>query len=128
MSLGRFGRIVRQVLETLPAELKQHLDNMVVDVQEEPDPETLRHLDFTEEEIAAGESLYGLFDPLPLPDTSGLEFDQLPHRIIIYKRPLEEDYSRTPELREEIRKTVIHELAHHFGYSERDLEKWTNVS
>jgi predicted Zn-dependent protease with MMP-like domain len=128
MSLGRFSRLVRKVLDSLPLELKQHLDNVVVDVQEEPDLETLRHLDFTEEEIAGGDSLYGLFDPLPLPDTSGLEFDQLPHRIIIYKRPLEEDFPRAIELREEIRKTVIHELAHHFGYSERDIDKWTNVS
>ncbi len=49
MSLKRFGRLVQQVLETLPEELKQHLHNLVVDVQEEPDLETLRGLDYTEE-------------------------------------------------------------------------------
>ncbi len=56
-----------------------------------------------------------------------MEFDEPPNRIIIYKRPLEEDFPNRYELREEIRKTVIHELAHHFGYSDRDIEKWTNV-
>ena len=127
MSLRQFGKIVARVLETLPDELKQYLDNVVVDVEDEPDVETLRRMDFTEEEIEAGETLYGLFDPLPLPDTSGMDFDNPPHRIIIYKVPLEEDFRDTRELMTEIRKTVIHELAHHFGYTDRDLERWTDV-
>jgi predicted Zn-dependent protease with MMP-like domain len=122
MSLRRFGRIVSRVLETLPEKWKGYLENVVVDVEEEPDLETLRRMDFTDEEIAAGESLYGLFDPLPLPDTVGMDFDEAPHRIIIYKRPLEEDFPDTRELMMEIRKTVMHELAHHFGHTDRDLE------
>jgi predicted Zn-dependent protease with MMP-like domain len=127
MSLRRFGDIVAQVMETLPEPLKKYLDNIVVDVEHEADLQTLRRMDFTEEEIAAGETLYGLFDPLPLPDTSGMDFDDPPHRIIIYKRPLEEDFPDPHALMMEIRKTVIHELAHHFGYTDRDLEQWTDV-
>ena len=49
------------------------------------------------------------------------------HRLVIFKRPLEEEFTDPDELREEIRKTVIHELAHHFGYTDRDLERWTDV-
>jgi predicted Zn-dependent protease with MMP-like domain len=124
MSLRRFGNIVVRVLETLPDELKRYLANIVVDVEDEPDLPTLRRMDFTDEEIAAGETLYGLFDPLPLPDTSGMDFDDPPHRIIIYKRPLEEDFPKRRELMLEIRKTVMHELAHHFGYTDRDLEEF----
>jgi predicted Zn-dependent protease with MMP-like domain len=127
MSLRRFGHIVARVMQTLPDELSQYLHNIVVDVEEEADVETLRRMEFTEEEIAAGETLYGLFDPLPLPDTSGMDFDDPPHRIIIYKRPLEEDFPDRRALMTEIRKTVIHELAHHFGYTDRDLERWTDV-
>jgi predicted Zn-dependent protease with MMP-like domain len=124
MSLRRFGAIVTRVMETLPDELKRYLENVVVDVQEEPDVTTLRQMDFSEEEIAAGETLYGLFEALPLPDTMDLDFDDPPHRIIIYKRPLEEDFPRRRELMMEIRKTVIHELAHHFGSTDRDLERF----
>ena len=47
-----------------------------------------------------------------------------PHRILIYKRPLEEDFPDPGQLRVEIRKTVIHELAHHFGWTDADLEKF----
>jgi predicted Zn-dependent protease with MMP-like domain len=130
MSLRQFGRVVRRVLETLPEEFHPYLDNVVVDVEEEPDAQTLRELGLTEEEIAEGESLYGLFAPMPLPSAwsgDALNVHELPHRIIIYKRPLEEDFPDRDELMDEIRKTVIHELAHHFGYTDRDLEKWTDV-
>jgi predicted Zn-dependent protease with MMP-like domain len=128
MSLRRFGRVVARVMETLPDELKPYLDNVVVDVEEEPDEATLRRMEFTDEEIAAGESLYGLFVPMQLPDTAGMDFDDPPHRIIIYKRPLEEDFPDRRELMDEIRKTVIHELHHHFGYTDRDIEEWTDLA
>jgi predicted Zn-dependent protease with MMP-like domain len=53
-----------------------------------------------------------------------MDVRDLPHRIIIYKRPLEEDFPSRRELMTEVRKTVIHELAHHFGYTDRDLERF----
>jgi predicted Zn-dependent protease with MMP-like domain len=130
LSLRRFGRIVARVMESLPEEIRQHLDNVVVDVEEEPDDATLRKAGLTDEEIAAGESLYGLFVPLDVSAGWGgdaVDVSALPHRILIFKRPLEEDFPDRRELRNEIRKTVIHEVAHHFGYTDRDLERWTSV-
>jgi predicted Zn-dependent protease with MMP-like domain len=130
MSLRRFGIIVAEVMETLPEVFQPYLENVVIDVEEEPDDQTLRRAGLTEEEIAAGESLYGLFVPIDLPGPwagDAVDVNDLPHRIIIYKRPLEEDFRERTELLNEIRKTVIHELAHHFGYSDHDLEKWTDV-
>ena len=115
----------RARLERLPERWQRYLQNVVVDVEEEPDVETLRRMDFTEEEIAAGESLYGLFAPMELPSGYGgdsVDLTDLPHRIIIYKRPLEEDFPDPRELRLEIRRTVIHELAHHFAYTDRDID------
>ena len=130
MSLRKFGRIVAGVMKTLPEEFRPYLDNVVVDVQEEPDVALLRQLGFTAEEIAQGETVYGLFAPMHLPNAWAgdvLDIHDIPHRIIIYKRPLEEDFPSRQELLAEIRKTVIHELAHHFGYTDRDLERWTSV-
>lgn len=123
MSLGQFGRIVRRVLESLPEEVHQHLANVVVDVEEEPDTKTLSE-QLSAEEIADGGSIYGLFSPLPLPNTEAMDFDEPPHRLIIYKRPLEEDFPEREQLMVEIRKTVIHELAHHFGFTDEDLERF----
>ena len=69
MSLRRFGQIVAQVMETLPDAFRPYLENVVVDVEEEPDERTLRRAGFTAEEIAEGDTLFGLFDPLQLPTT-----------------------------------------------------------
>jgi predicted Zn-dependent protease with MMP-like domain len=49
------------------------------------------------------------------------------HCLVIYKRPHEDEFPDREELLKQIRKTVIHELAHHFGYTDRDLERWTSV-
>jgi hypothetical protein len=51
----------------------------------------------------------------------------MPYRIVIYKGPLERDFPDPEQLRIEIRKTVIHELAHHFGWTDRDLERFDNT-
>jgi predicted Zn-dependent protease with MMP-like domain len=128
MSLRKFGRVVAGVMETLPEPFRPFLQNLVVDVEDEPDERTLREQGFTAEEIADGETLYGLFVPFPQQmslDHGGAIDDAHEHplhRLIIYKHPLEEDFPEPRELRREIRRTVIHELAHHFGYSERDLD------
>jgi predicted Zn-dependent protease with MMP-like domain len=114
-------------METLPEEFRPYLDNVVVDVEEEPDSQTLRRAGFTEEQIARGESLYGLFVPMSLPTPWGadvVDVRDLPHRIFIFKRPLEEDFRSRRQLMTEIRKTVVHELAHHFGYTDKDLERF----
>ena len=127
MSMKKFARLVSGVMETLPEEIAQFLDNVVVDVEEEPDERTLRDMGFTDEEIAAGDSLYGLFVPLEVPMPEGVDFLDYPHRILIYKRPLEEDFPEPRQLRIEIRKTVIHEVAHHFSLTDRDLERFDNT-
>jgi predicted Zn-dependent protease with MMP-like domain len=87
MSLRTLGRIVARVMETLPEELRPYLDNVVVDVEEKPDLRTLRKAGFTDEEIAEGDSLFGLFDPLELPTGfSGDAVDprDMLHRLVIF--------------------------------------------
>jgi predicted Zn-dependent protease with MMP-like domain len=124
MSLQKFGRIVAEVMGTLPPQIAEHLDNVVVDVLEEPSEKTLRDMGFNAGEIAEGESLYGLFVPMPVGQPDDVDFLDNPHRILIFKRPLEEDFPDPRQLRIEIRKTVIHELAHHFRWTDKDLERF----
>jgi predicted Zn-dependent protease with MMP-like domain len=124
MSMRKFAQIVRRALDRLPEEIARCLDNVVVDVEEEPSVEDLREAGLTDEEIEEGDSLYGLFVPLPLPQPDDVDFLDQPHRILIYKRPLEEDFPDPRQLRIEIRKTVVHEVAHHFGLTDRDLERF----
>jgi predicted Zn-dependent protease with MMP-like domain len=122
MSMKKFAAIVRKVVEKLPDEIKRSIGNLVIDVEEEPSAEFLRDAGFSEDEIAEGDSLYGYF--IPLEGVTAAEMLENPNRIIVFKNPLEEDFPDPHELRIEIRKTVIHEIAHHFGWSDRDLEKF----
>jgi len=101
-----------------------------VDVEEEPDAETLRRAGFSDEEIEEGETLFGWFDPLQLPgpwSSDAVDTNDMLHRLVIFKRPLEDEFPDRKQLLIEIRKTVIHELAHHFGYSDRDLERFDDT-
>jgi predicted Zn-dependent protease with MMP-like domain len=127
MDMDTFGKMVARVMERLPAAFEPHLDNVVVDIEDYPDEETLKLAGFTPEEIDEGDTLFGLFVPLdgghPMAGDS-IDMDQVPHRLIIFKGPLEEAFPDPKILNIEIRKTVIHELAHHFGWSDRDLESF----
>jgi predicted Zn-dependent protease with MMP-like domain len=130
MSFKKFGRLVARVMETLPAEFKPHLENLVVVVEEEPDLETLRGSGFTEKEIEEGEPLFGLWETMELPTVwsgDAVDVHAMEDRLIIYKRPLEEEFPDRRQLLIEIRKTVVHELAHHFGWSEEDLEQFDDT-
>jgi predicted Zn-dependent protease with MMP-like domain len=130
MKRQEFKRLVAQVMETLPKEFEPFLTNVVVEVTDEPDDELLRRAGFTDEEIEEGESLLGLFDPLELPSawsSDAIDTHDMLHRLWIFKIPHEEEYPDPKRLRIEIRKTVIHELAHHFGWSDRDLERFDDT-
>lgn len=122
-----FARIVREAMDSIPEEIARHLHNVVVDIEDEPDPRLLREMDFSDEEIAEGDSLFGLFVPMPLAMPDDIDFLDQPHRILIFKRPLEDEFPDPKQLRIEIRKTVIHEVAHHFGWTDRDLERFDNT-
>ena len=127
MSMKEFGQLVRQVMETLPPAFAPYVHNVVVDVAEEPDEDFLRHAGFSEEEIAEGESLFGFFEPLELPSAFAgdcVDVHDLQHRLWIFRNTHEDEFPEPKRLRTEIRKTVVHELAHHFGWSDRDLEKF----
>jgi predicted Zn-dependent protease with MMP-like domain len=115
LTLDEFCQIVGEVLDDLPDEFRQRLENVVVDVEERPSPRILAELGHATEEC-----LMGLYQGESL-----LEQENGPrflNRIIIFKRPIEAVSRSREEVAYEIRRTVLHELAHHFGYSEEDLE------
>lgn len=127
MTRREFKKLVAHVMETLPKEFEPFLDNVVVEVEDEPDYELLQRAGYTDEEIEAGDSLLGFFDPLELPSawsSDVVDTHDMMHRLWIFKLPHEEEYPDPKRLRIEVRKTVIHELAHHFGWTDRDLERF----
>ena len=100
-----FEERVRAALDSLPPELAKMLDNVAVVV---------------EDEHADDPDLLGLYLGVPLTER-GSAAGSLPDTIAIYRRPLEESFPDAAELEREIRVTVLHELAHHFGIDEGRL-------
>jgi predicted Zn-dependent protease with MMP-like domain len=116
-----FCGVVRAVLDDLPEPFHQWLENVTVDVEVEPAPEVLDSLGIGPDE----DPPLGLFDGIEITET---EYGQRPfNRIIIYKGPIERTSRSREEIAYEIRRTVIHELAHHFGYSEEDLDEFEST-
>jgi len=94
---------VRAALDGIPPELVRALVNVAVVVEDEhpEDPD-----------------LFGLYEGIPLPERGSGGHGELPDRIAIYRLPLTEEFPDPRELEQEIRITVLHELAHYFGFDE----------
>ena len=115
---ARFERLVLRALAGLPPAFRERLDNVDVIVERRP---TRRHLQMAG--VPAGATLLGLYLGTPLPArTSGYHMT-LPDRIIIFQEPLEAVSANSRELIGQVRRTVVHELAHHFGIDDDRLEE-----
>jgi len=113
-----FEELVRKALLVLPDEIAQRMNNVDVEVQENPTPGQLAATGVT-----AGHTLLGLYQGIPLTRrTSGYQMVP-PDRIIIFQRPLEAAARSEEDLAQRVRDTVIHEVGHHFGISDARLRE-----
>jgi len=117
LSRRRFQQLVEEALAGVPEAFRQVLDNVHVVVEDWPTAEQLASVGLPEDGV-----LFGLYEGTPLPER-GIEPPLLPDRITLFQGPLEEACDNEDELREEIRRTVLHELGHYFGLDEDRLEE-----
>jgi predicted Zn-dependent protease with MMP-like domain len=102
-----FERSVEEAVGSLPRDLRGFMSNVAIFVEDEPPP---------------GMPLLGLYQGYPLTRRTSGYVGVPPDRITIYRGPLERLYGADPErLRREIRRVVLHEIAHHFGISDERL-------
>lgn len=118
MRRADFEELVRQALDALPAQFLERMDNVDVLVEDLPSEHVVREMGLTAEE-----TLYGLYQGVPLTDREGYNLT-LPDTITIYQGPIEEDCESVAEVVAQVRDTVVHEVAHHFGISDEQLEEW----
>lgn len=115
---SRFERLVSEALDTVPAEFAPYMRNIVVEVEEEPSAETLR-----QSGVPEGYTLLGLYRGVPL-DKRGMA-ETGPDIISIFRGPIERHSAGDPErIREQVRATTLHELAHHFGIEHEEMPDW----
>jgi predicted Zn-dependent protease with MMP-like domain len=103
----RFQEYAEEAFDGLPSELKSQLSNVEIVVEMEP---------------PAGQPLLGLYQGIPLTRRSSYYSGALPDKITIYRGPIERLYGHDQEtLRRQVKRVVLHEIAHHFGISDERL-------
>ena len=118
MRRRRFEALVGEALDSLPPDLLAVLDNVELVVEDWPTDEDLQTVD-----LPPDQTLYGLYIGVPLTQRGSGYSMALPDKIIIFQGPIEDGCRTYAELVEQVRTTVIHEVAHHFGISDARLDE-----
>jgi predicted Zn-dependent protease with MMP-like domain len=118
MKRQEFNKLVQNALDRIPAKFQTAMKNIAVVVEDRPGPEAV---ELAEDE---DDGLYGLYLGIPLPERIGEDSGTMPDVIFLYQKPLEEDFPDRQDLIREIEITIVHELAHYFGFGEDVLEQY----
>ena len=111
-----FEDLVAEALDSLPEDIAAKMENVEVVVEDEPPVEMLRRMH-------RGQTLLGLYHGIPLTQRGTWYTSAMPDKISIYRGPIVR-FARTPDrIREQVRRTVIHEIGHHFGISDARLRE-----
>ena len=115
-----FEQIVQEVLAKLPEQFASRIENLHIIVEDRPGESTLRRVG-----VKKGGLLLGLYEGIPL-TKRGADYGMapvLPDRITLFKLHIEAISRDGAELRENIRETLIHELGHYYGMSEKEIRE-----
>lgn len=116
MTSEEFEKVVQEVLDTLPEEFQEHLGNLLIVVEDEPNDEQKRILHLRKHVI-----LYGLYQGVPLNYPGRERMVRPPDTISIFRNSIMDSYSDIDGIKLQIRSTVLHEIGHYFGMSEGQL-------
>ncbi len=112
-----FENAVAEAIETVPPAFRKHLESVNVDVEDEPSRETARELKVPQNQ------LLGVYFGTPLTQRHVEDPRMVSDRVVIYQRNIERMCRTRPDIVRQIRVTVLHEIGHHFGMTEHDLEE-----
>src|ERR671912_2709926 len=118
MTRAAFSALVEEALRDIPRRFRAEMKNVAVVVEDEPPPHVLEEM-----EVEPDDSLFGLYQGIPLPERSWAHGNTLPDRISIYQRPIEEACEDHEDIIVCVAETVIHEFGHYFGLSEEEIEE-----
>jgi predicted Zn-dependent protease with MMP-like domain len=119
LSIDEAEELVAQALDELPEEFFQLLDNVAVVVEEEPSRDDLESVGMDPDD--EDDELFGIYQGLALTERDSYYGGMLPDRVAIFVGPIRRCCTTRREAIDEIKKTVIHELGHHFGMEEEQM-------
>ena len=112
-----FEALVERALAGIPEPFARALREVAIVIADEPTPDELDEGGLDDDEM-----LYGLYEGTPRTEW-GADSAPFPNKITLFRLPLEEDFPDPDDLADEVRETVIHELAHHMGLDDRRLHE-----
>jgi predicted Zn-dependent protease with MMP-like domain len=115
---AKFERLVAEALDDIPARFRRAMQNIAIVVEDEPSPAVLREM-----EIDPPDTLFGLYQGVPLTERHWGYGNTLPDRILLFQGPHERDAEDHEDLIVSIAETLIHEIGHYFGLSEEEIEE-----
>ncbi len=121
---AEFERLARQAMAALPAQFREHLDGVLIRIEEFADDETLDALG-----IDDPWDLTGLYHGRPLDEQSIWVSGEMPPVISLYRQPLLDEWRETGvRLEDLVTHVVVHEVGHHFGLSDEEMEAIENAA
>jgi predicted Zn-dependent protease with MMP-like domain len=120
MNREEFEAVVAEALDGLPLEFAELMSNVTIQVREAPDVATLERLDLDPRH----ETLFGLYTGVPLDERGGWYGNVLPDVIVLFRRPLLAACTSRATLVRQIQLTLLHEIGHHFGLSDAEMDAW----
>lgn len=123
MERERFEQLVAQAVETLPEEFQERLENIDVVVEDNPTPYQMKRA-----KLGKGFTLLGLYEGVPLTNRYSNYGMVPPDKITIFQKTIESKCVNADEMdiKSEIQKVVLHEIAHHFGIGDARLKEIEN--
>jgi predicted Zn-dependent protease with MMP-like domain len=118
MTRAEFERLVDQAVAEIPEEFHRYLENVTVIVEDEPSRELLASLGLD----PVRDTLFGCYQGLPYSKRPH-DYAGMPDHISIFMGPLVRAYATRARLEQQIRTTVVHEIAHFFGLSEKRIRR-----
>jgi len=116
MTRDIFERLVAEGIQAVPQKFLDKLSNVAVVVEDEPTKEQLKH-----NHVRRGWTLFGLYEGIPQTARGSSYGWVLPDKITIFQKPIEEATHNQEEIKEIVKDTVWHEIAHHFGMNEGEV-------
>ena len=117
MERQEFEKLVNQGIARIPQEFLKKLKNVALIVEEEPNSEQIKKL-----RLGQNSLLFGLYEGVPQ-TKRGAQYSALPDKITIFKKPIEQYADSAEQIKEIVKNTVWHEIAHHFGSDEERIRK-----
>lgn len=118
MKRSRFERLVAEALDSLPPEFQEKMENVDVAIEAWPSRDDVERAG-----LSPDQTLFGLYEGVPLTERTTRYGLVLPDKITIYQGPIEAYCRSAEEVRDKVRQVVMHELGHHFGISDERLRE-----